>query len=189
MADLLNLSLWLRDFDSDTMLSALEELLRMFPFSQVRPGIEGVRIYAIDFTEPPLVEQAFPEAVDVDTVIGVCGDFENADCAYQVQGWWELWRFASDWKLTPSRVSVLSFGPEFDNDVGDHLRIELGADTDFLPSPDAPQSARKAQSNLASIVRLTRELERAMPVERRSLWSDSGENFADQLDEALFDED
>ncbi|MGE5644575.1 MAG: hypothetical protein ACM336_02165 [Acidobacteriota bacterium] len=188
MPDQLNFSLWLRAFDSETMLRHFEEMLRVFPFSTLRPGIAAVRIYAVDYTEPAVLEQAFAAETDIDTVIQVCRDFDNPDCAYLVEGWWNLWRFDQSWQLTPRRVTLACFGPEFDNEVKDHLRIEVGDEADFLPAAAAPESTRKAQSNLASLVRLARELEQAMPVERRTLWSESGENFADRLDDAFYDE-
>jgi hypothetical protein len=188
MPDQLCLSLWVHAFDKSTMLRHLEELLGVFPFSKLRQGISGVRIFAVEFTEPQLVEVVFPAEPDIEQVMDVCRDFEHADCAYNVEGWWELWRYGEDWKLTPARVTLTCFGPQFEHEVDDHLRIELGDETDFLPNPDLPDSARKAQSNLASIVRLVRDIEAAMPIERRTLWSESGENFAERLDEAFDDE-
>ena len=77
------------------------------------------------------------------------------------------------------------FGPEFEHDLSDHLRLDLGLESDFLPRPGAPQNERKSQSNLASLVRLARDIGGAMPIARRSLWSDSGENFAERLDDEL----
>ena len=188
MPDQLCLSLWVSAFDESTVLRHFEELLRVFPFSKLRQGVAGVRIFAVEFTEPQLVEVVFPTEPDVADVLAACHDFENADCAYIVEGWWELWRFGEDWKLTPSRVTLTAFAPQFENEMGDHLRLELGAETDFLPDPDLPDGARKAKSNLASIVRLVRDIEAAMPIQKRTLWSESGENFGERLDEAFYDE-
>jgi hypothetical protein len=187
MPDQLNLSLWVRRFDDETMLRHFEELLRVFPFSRLRAGIGALRIGAIDYAEPTLFEQAFTEAVEPGEVIELCRDFENADCIFAVDGWWELWRYEQEWQLKPAPVTLTCFGPEFDNELEDHLRITLGAELDFLPQPGAPQAAQKTQSNLAGLVRLAREIGAALPVERRSLWSDSGENFAERLDDALLD--
>ncbi len=185
MPDQLNLSLWVRGYDSATMLRHFEELLRVFPFSRLRPGIGAARIYAVAFQEPPLLEQAFPEEVDVGTAIGICREFENSDGAYIIEGWWELWRYEQDWQLRSAPVVLTCFGPEFENDMGDHLRLELGAEADFLPHTGTPQGVQKARSNLAGLVRLAREIGDALPIERRNLWSDSGENFVERLDEAL----
>ena len=184
MPDRLYLSLWLRGFAEGAILGRLETLLGVFPFSRQRPGISALRIYALEFAEPALFEQLFAGEPDIETVIGLAGEFHNPDCAYVVEGWWDLWQYRSaGWELAPARVTLICFGPEFDNEVGDHLRIELGTDLDFLPRPEAPQSARRMHSNLQSVVRLARDLEQALPMERRRLWTESGEDLAARLEE------
>jgi hypothetical protein len=183
MPDQLCLSLWLREFDQDTMLRHFGELLRVFPFSAQRPGIAAIRIYALEFIEPALSEQMFAAEGDADTVVELAQEFQEPDCAYLVEGWWDLWRYDSDWQLAPSPVVLSCYGPRFENDLHDHLRLELGPEEFFLPLVGVAQSARKAQSNLQSIVRLARDLEQRLPVKRRSLWSESGEDFAERVAE------
>jgi len=186
MPDRLFLSLWVRDFDAGTMLRHFEELLHLFPFTQLRPGVSALKIYALEFVEPALLDHAFADLTDSETVIGLCREFENPDCAYLLEGWWDLWKRRPDgWKLAASPVTLACFGPQFDNSEGDNLRIQVGEDEDFLPRPDDPDSMRMAHSNLMSVVRLAREIEQGMPIARRALWSESGENFAERLDEAL----
>ncbi len=188
MPDELCLSLWVRGYDESTMLRHFEELLRVFPFSRLRAGISLLRIYALEFLEPPLLERAYGEGAEIDALIEVCREFQNADCAYSVDGWWELLRYKAGWLLAPSRVSLHCFGPLFEDDPRDHLRIEFGPETDFLPQAGVPDSARKAQSNLMSVVRLVREIEASLPIERKSVWSESGENFAERLEIALLED-
>ncbi|HEX8985995.1 MAG TPA: hypothetical protein VF767_11195 [Bryobacteraceae bacterium] len=185
MPDRLNLSLWARHFEAGTMLRHFEELLGVFPFSHLRPGIGALRIYAVAYSEPTLFEQAFSQPVETAEIFELCREFEHEDCAYAVEGWWELWRYERDWQLAPSPVVLTCFGPAFEHDLEDHLRLDLGLESDFLPRPGAPQNERKSQSNLASLVRLARDIGGAMPIERRSLWSDSGESFADRLEDEL----
>jgi len=157
--------------------------LHRFPFSAQRPGITALRIYAIEFTEPGVLEQLFAGDVDADTVIELAEEFPEPDCAYLVEGWWDLWRLDAEgrWQLSPSPVTLTCFGPGFENDVGDHVRLELGAEERFMPMPGVPLSGRKAHSNLQSIVRLAREIEQKTPLERQNLWSESGEDFAERL--------
>jgi hypothetical protein len=189
MPDRLNLSLWLRGFGEDNMLRRFEELLHLFPFSRLKPGVSSVRVYALEFQEPPLFEEAFTAETGPDVAVELAREFHNPDCAYLVDGWWELWRFVdSAWQLTPARVTLLCLGPQFDNEEGDHLRIDFGSDADFLPQPEAPESPRRVQSNLRGMVRLLHEIEASLPVARRSLWSESGENFAARLEAALSEE-
>jgi hypothetical protein len=187
MPDQLCLSLWLRDFDGRTMFRHFRTLLRLFPFSQLRPGIAALRVYAIEFAEPALSEQAFAEAVDADTVIKCAREFQEPDCAWLIDGWWELWLYQAAWQLAPSPVVLTCFGPQFENELGDNLRLELGPEERFLPVAGAPQGVRKAQSNLASLARLAYQIGDRLPVERQKLWSESGEDFAERL-ETLADE-
>jgi hypothetical protein len=184
MPEQLNLSCWVRDFDSVNMLGHFEELLRLFPFSRQKPGILSVRVYALEFVEPPVAEQAFTEETGVDAALDACREFENPDCVYVVEGWWDLFRFDRAWELTPVRVSLICFGPEFDNEEKDHLRIEFRAAEDLLPDTTLPEGLRKAQSNLASLVRLVHDIEEVMPVEHKRLWTESGD-FAERLEEIL----
>jgi hypothetical protein len=183
--DRLYLSLWIRDFTETTLLRHFRQALGVIPFSKLRTGIAALRVHALEFAEPPLVEHAFPEQPDLETVERLAREFDHPDCAYTVDGFWELWKYDGDWALRPSPVSITCFGPEFENDEGDHLRLDLGAESDFLPDPGLPGSPRKAQSNLASLVRLSRELQRSLPLSRRRLWLDSGEDFAAAVDSAF----
>ncbi len=185
MPDPIYLSLWLRDFDAHTMLQHFEVLLGRFPFSRLRPGIAGLRIYALEFTEPALFEQLFGAEAAPEDVIELAAEFRNPDCAYVVEGWWDLWQYREDWELAPGRVSLTCFGPEFERDEGEHILLDLGPDSIYLPRPDLPQSTRRMESNLQSVVRLARELETVLPVERRRLWTESGESLLECLDEAL----
>jgi hypothetical protein len=181
--DQLSLSLWIRGFDAVNMLRHFQELLRVFPFSQLRPGAAALKIYAIEFAEPPIFERVYPEGEEVETVIEACREFENDDCAYLVDGFWEMFRpnEQGEWRLGPSRVTLSCLGPAFDSVIGDHLRIDVGTDAAFLPDPEDLDSERPARSNLAGLVRLARELQTSLPVERRQLWSETGENFAERL--------
>lgn len=184
MPDRLYLSLWLRDFGPANMHDRFKRLLETFPFSRLRPGVSSIRVHAIAESEPPLLEHAFAVPPEIEQVWRIMSEYREPDCAFVVEGWWELWQWRDEWRLLPSRVSLWCFGPEFENEVGDHLRIELGLELQFLPQMSLPQGGRMARSNLRSVVRLAEELEKALPVEQRRLWSESGENFAALVDAA-----
>ena len=118
----------------------------------------------------------------------------------------------TEWKLAPARVALCCFGPEFnqspsrsgfasvearrtsviafphpdeDAAIGCALEIEFGIDANFLPQPDLPDSPRMIESNIKSLLKLVHDLDDALPVETRRLWSESGENFAEKLHQAL----
>jgi hypothetical protein len=199
MTDRLFLSMWLRHagkangpslaFDTDTLLRNFAKMLGQFPFSMLAARGPAVRVQAIDRGEPALLERELPttgERVEaVVEIIESANEFMQQDCMCEVDASWDLWQFHGDWKLAPSGVTLVCFGPDFDNEVGDHLRIEFGPDSHFLPDPDIEGSVRMGESNLKSLVHLVSELERSLNLERRRLWSESGENPVELLMQAL----
>jgi len=185
MADQLYLSYWLRGFTEKNMLRQFERLIRTFPFSLNPNAVSTLRIDAIEYAEPPLLEVSFDGLPDPAEVIEAASQFQNADCAYLVGGFWDLWQRENEWQLAPAAVNLICFGPEFQNELKDHLRAEVGLDSHFLPQPDQPAAAAKVQSNIQSLLRLSHELDDILPVEKRQLWTESGENFVDRLRETL----
>jgi hypothetical protein len=185
MSDPLYLSYWLRGFSPHNMLRHFEKLLLNFPFSTISPRGPLLRIYALAYTEPPLTERVFDWDAEVSSVIELAHEFENPDCAFLLDAYWDLWKHEGNWRLTPCPVTLICFGPEFENETGDHLRVEIQNEDDFLPRPAIPGSPSKIQSNIKGLLRLAHDLDDRLPVEQRKLWSESGENFAAKLQAAL----
>jgi hypothetical protein len=208
MADQLYLSYWLRNFSEPTMLRHYEKLLRLFPFSRLAKQSSTFKVIAVDYSEPVVLEVPYPPPVPADDILAAAKDFQNVDSCYRLEAWWDLWHFVDGWKLEPTRVALCCFGPAFDQGTaGFHpaqqaavtefpisaddtaancaLEIEFGIDANFLPQPDLPDSPRMIQSNIKSLLKLVHDLDDALPVETRMLWSESGENFADKLHQAL----
>src|SRR3984885_5761019 len=211
MADQLFLSYWLRNYSDSSMLRNYEKLLRLFPFSRLAQQASTFKIMAVDVSEPVVAEIPYSPPVPIDDVLAVAKDFQNADACYRLETWWDLWQFDTEWKLAPARVSLCCFGPEcnqspagipasqetrrppviaFPSPEDDAslccaLEIEFGIDANFLPQPDLPDSSRMIESNLKSLLKLVHDLDDALPVETRRLWSESGENFAEKLHQAL----
>lgn len=189
MPDQVYLSLWIRNFQESNMLRHFDNLLHAFPFSKLRPGIAGVRVHAIEESEPAVFEQVFTGPVDPSDAVELSAEFQNRDCAFVVDGWWELWQPGEGWTLAPSPVTLFCFAPDFENPEGDNLRIQLGPESLFLPDPDSEESIVRARSNLRSLVRLMKELRSALPVTRQHVWTESGADFAARLDAALAGEE
>jgi hypothetical protein len=191
VTDLLFLSIWLDPQSRGSRLRHFEELLRMFPFSPREETQSVVSIHAIDTTEPPLLERPMNGPLDVAELISIFRDYQGDDVAYRIESWWDLWQFDTDWSLAPAAVALSCFGPEFDNGTDDQpmdqedLRIEFGVDSNYLPRLDIPGSARLTESNIKSLLRLVNEIESSLPVIRRRLETESGENFADRLQQIL----
>ena len=185
MSDRLYLSCWLRDFRETSMLRDFGKLLELFPFSKLARRGPILRVYGIEHVEPPLLERAFPLDASPAQMIDAAREFGHADCAVEIDAFWDLWSFEEgEWKLAPTPVTLLCLGPEFEGS-GDHLRIEFGVDSRFLPIKGVEGSLRMGQSNLKSLLRLVSTVERGLPVENRKLWSESGVNFAELLAETI----
>jgi hypothetical protein len=212
MADQLFLSYWLRNYSEGTMLKNYEKLLRLFPFSRLGQQPSTFKIMAVDVSEPVVAEIPYSPPVPIGDVLAVAKDFQNADASYRLETWWDLWQFDGEWKLAPVRVALCCFGPEFnqspsgdiavpldaprtpviafpnpsdDAALGCALEIEFGIDANFLPQPDLPDSPHMIESNIKSLLKLVHDLDDGLPVETRRLWSESGENFAEKLHQAL----
>lgn len=127
--------------------------------------------------------------LDPSDAIANLQEYEGEDIAYRIESWWDLWQFdTGEAKLGPARVALACFGPEFDNGSAsgqEDLRMDFGVDSKFLPQPDIAGSATFIESNIKSLLRLVHEVESALPVAKRLLETESGENFADRLQNVL----
>lgn len=168
-----------------TMLRHYEQALRLFPFSKLRRSDSEFRIYAMAYSEPPVIELPMPAPVDIASVIANAQAFQNADACYELETAWDLWRWDQDWKLAPSRVTLSCFGPEFQNDTGENLRVDFGLDQQFLPGEGGPEGMRMVRANVQSLLRLVHDMDERLKSDRRQLWSESGENFAERLEASL----
>ena len=181
MPDQLYVSWRLRGFREATMARSFGQLLSAFPFSKLSAEGPALRIHAVSENEPAIFEQGYSHEDGPEPLTEAVAEFLKPDCVAVVDANWDLWQYHHEWKLRPAHVSLLCFGPEFEHDSGDHLRLDLGIDTHFLPQPDLPNYMFMAQSNIRSLLHLIEDLDAALPVERRMLWSESGENFAARL--------
>ena len=185
MADQLYLSYWLHTYSEQNMLRQYEKVLKLFPFSQLAKQPSTFKVIAVEENEAPVLEVAFPPPLKAEDIIAAAKDFQNADCAYRLETRWDLWQFDNDWKLTPTRVALCCYGPEFVKEDDAHLTIEFGIDAHFLPQPEIGKSLTFVQSNIKSLLKLVHDLDDALPVESRKLWSESGEHFSEKLHQAL----
>ena len=185
MADQLYLSYTLQKYSEENMLRYFEKLLKLFPFSRLARHPSTFKVIPVNHTEPAVLEVPVPAPVAIDQVLAAAQDFQNADVCYRLETWWDLWQFDGEWKLTPSRAALVCFGPGFEREDDSHLEIEFGIDAHFLPQPELPGSLLTIQSNIKSLLKLVHDLDDALPVETRRLWSESGENFSEKLQQAL----
>lgn len=191
MTDQLFLSIWLSRNRRAERVRQFEKLLRSFPFSQREQPQSVLSVLAVDSTEPPLLERPVNGPVDVDDVLGSLADYQGEDVAFELESWWDMWTYDGEWKLGPARVLLSCFGLEFDSGTEEgagkqeDLRIDFGVDTHYLPDPEIPEGARLIESNVKSLLRLVHQLDSTLDVERRKLQTESGDNFAERLQQVL----
>jgi len=176
MPDHLHLSLWLPDKKLLALPAAFSKVLAAFPFSRLRTELT-LRVVAVEFNEPPLLEQEFASADDLDEIVASAREFLHEDTAFQLEAYWDLMRWEGDWRLKPSPVSIEVYAPEFEAPNGEQVNLDLGMEELYTPETESPGSFRAVQGNVASVLHLQRDLENALPLEKRLLWSDSGEDF------------
>jgi len=191
VTDRLSLSIWLERSALAQRLRHFEKLLRLFPFSQREQGQSTILIEAISSHEPPLLERPVNGPMDVDEALRIFSDYSGDDISYSLESWWDLWRFKGDWVLAPALAGLSCFGREFDNGADTHvadqedLRIDFGVDAHFLPAEQIAGGKNLIASNIRSLLRLVHELDSALPLRKRKLETETGDNFADRLQQAL----
>lgn len=190
MPDPLHLSCWLRGFSENNMFRAYEKLLRLFPYSLLSKLPSTFRVMAIDLTLPAVFERGLPSPPNPDDILAAARDFKNPDGSYELETWWDLWQYyagesGGDWRLLPARVSLACFGPQFDNEMNDNLRVDLGPDSHFLPQPYLPDHLPMVRANVESLLKLTHDADAVLNPEKRLLWTESGTNFVDRMRLAL----
>ncbi len=179
MRDPLSLSLWLRGYSPIALPIYLKKALSVFPFSRLRPGAV-LRVHAFNFQEAPLIEEMIEGEVDQPALVARAQEFLHEDCAFQVDTRWDIYQWDDGWELKPSPVLLEVYGPEFDSPCGEHVRVDFGPQALYLPEEQSDQ-LRPVQSNIRSVLHLAADLEQELAVERRSLWSDEDEDFAERL--------
>jgi hypothetical protein len=192
VTDQLYLSLWLPAALRNWRVRYFEKLVGLFPFSQREQPQSTLTILAVSVTEPPLMERPLNGPVQVPEVLAVLKDYSGADVAIQLETWWDLWKYnGEEWEIAPTRVVLSTFGPEFDNGSSspvreqEQLRVDFGVDTAFLPDPELQGSTRFIESNIKSLLHFVHQAEEALPIEKRLLETESGENFAAKLTQTL----
>lgn len=192
MTDQLALSIWLPEALGNWRTRYFEKMLSIFPFSQREQPQSTLTIQGVNVTEPPLLERPINGPVQLEDVMDATRDYQGDDIAYRLETWWDLWRYnGEEWEIGATRATLCAFGPEFDNGGSlsiseqEDLRIDFGVDTAFLPDPTLAGSTRLIQSNIKSLLHLVHQVEEALPLERRVLETESGENFAEKLTQTL----
>ena len=189
MADTLNLSLWFPGFDAALMLPRLTEVLRHFPFSESRSGVQYASVQPVDWAEPSLFEESFSPGVTAEQAAEALREYAQADFAVSLEAYWDLWVLdaaSKQWVLHPEKVVFTAQGLEFDEGAfaeSGHILIDFGLDFPFLHEGVelSAEDALRVKANVAALIEFTHRVERNCHTTGRVLWSESEENLAQKL--------
>jgi len=189
MPDPLYLSLWFSDFSGPAMLPHIVSVLRQFPFSAQRPGINYASVQPVSWNEPSILERRFAPGIEPEEAALVAADLIHDDYAYIFDAYWDLWtpdEQGHQWNLQPSLVKFIAQGEEFDEGTQEqtgHIEVDFGLDSPFLQEnvqlTDEVQN--KVRDNVAKLVEFTMKAEKNTRASGRLLWSESEENLAQKL--------
>ena len=214
MADQLYLSLWFPNFRLDALPATMVSVMRQFATISKDTRVAAASVYPISFTEAPTYQRIY---VNDDRAEDTSGSIiENAvaeateqlhdDMAYEFEMRWRLWTpdastnqvtesTALDplWRLQPSSVKILGFGPKFDDasfEQNGHIRIDFGLDTPWLAETLDDEeldehATRHIQQNVEMLLAFTLLVEKNCGISSRLLWTESGEPLAQKLIDRL----
>ena len=189
MADPLYLSVWFPSFSPIEMMPRAASVLKLFPYSNTRPGIEYVSVQPLSWNEASVLERRFRPGLDSDQAIALAGDLLYDDYAYSFEVNWDLWLRSEEtekWTIQPSPARIIANGIKFDDGTYQqhgHIQFDFGLDSPFLYEDielDEMDEAR-VRSNVQKLVAFTNVLEKNCGLTGRVLWSESEENLAQKL--------
>jgi len=214
MADQLYLSLWFPNFRFDTLPATLVSVMRQFATISGDKRVAAAAVYPISFTEAPSYQRIYvnddrsedTSASIIENAVAEATEQLHDDMAYELEMRWKLWTpetgmnqvtesAALDtlWKLQPSTVRILGFGPQFDDasfEQNGHIRIDFGLDTPWLAETledeelDAA-ATKHIQQNVEMLLAFTLLVEKNCGISSRLLWTESGEPLAQKLIDRL----
>src|ERR1700743_4021904 len=196
MADRLYLNIWFPSFHEQEILPRLLSVIKQFPFSAERNGMQYMAVRSIAWEEPIIFQQTFVDRVPPETAIGLASEFLHEDNAYEFDAQWDLWSPVQEggldmtWSQQPQTVKFIAFGTEFEDAAfqqNGHIQIDLGLDTAFLYSEGAYNDflEQRIKANGQKLGAFTNAIEKNCGISGRWLWSESEDNLAQKLIERL----
>ncbi len=162
-------------------------------------------------------EASDAEASSPESAVAEATEQLHDDTAYEFEMRWRLWIPEPDpgvpgelargggspagldttWRLEPTRVRIVGFGPDFDlgsYEQNGHIRVDFGLDTpwtfegeSFESSPEDESdaldadTAKRVQQNIEKLLAFTLSVEKHCGISSRLLWTESGEPLAEKL--------
>lgn len=189
MPDPLYLSLWFPDFEGPAMLPPTHAVLKLFPFSEQRPGVTYVAVQPVSWNEATVLERRFAQGIVPEEAVVIAADLMHDDYAYIFEAYWDLWtppESGTEWRSIASLVRITVQGEEFDEETfheTGHIEIDFGLDSLFVPENVGltDENQAKIRDNVAKLVEFTKRIEMNTRVTSRRLWSESEESLAQKL--------
>jgi hypothetical protein len=133
MANRAFVSFWTRNYSEQVMLERFERLLQTVPLSSPDLGFLSLTVRAISPSEVPLAEHdlSAAQAKPAD-VVALAREYPNADCAYDVEASWDLWKRdarAARWIRGPESLLLTCHGEAYDDGVAatsGHFLVDAG---------------------------------------------------------------
>jgi hypothetical protein len=187
--DPLHFSLWFPSFTEKDMMLHTLSVLRQFPFSEQRPGINYLSVHPVSWNEPTVLERRFVPPLSPEAAIHVASDLLHDDYAYAFDVAWDLWtpENSGQWALAPQRVRIVAQGADFEEGAWEgtgHIDIDFGLDKPFLHEEMklTPDDEARVRANVANLIDFSHRIDKSSGASGRLLWSDSeNENLAKKL--------
>ena len=112
-------SFWARNYSEQTMLEQFERLLETVPISSTGPGFWKLTVSAISPAETPIAEHDLGTVpMKPADIVALARQYANADSAYEVEAFWDLWRWNADaarWIRGPEPLLLTCQGEAYDD--------------------------------------------------------------------------
>jgi hypothetical protein len=189
MPDNLYLNLWFSDSELVETFAHAAVVIQQLPFSAQLPGVSGVAVHPISWSEATVLEENFRPGISPEEAVTIAAGLTHEDYAYVFEAHWDLWSPLTpqgEWTLRPSPVKVIVRGDEFEDsesDVQGQLQVDFGLDAPFLYEDLqlSEELESKVRSNVQKLVDFTALVEKNSGAKSRLLWSESEENLAQKL--------
>jgi hypothetical protein len=189
MPDNLYLNLWFSDSELVENFAHAAAVMQQLPFSAQLPGISGVAVHPISWSEATILEESFRPGISPEEAVTIAAGLLHEDYAYVFEAHWDLWSPLTpqgEWTLRPSPVRFIVRGDEFEDaesDVQGQLQVDFGLDAPFLYEELqlSEELESKVRSNVQKLVDFTALVEKNSGAKTRLLWSESEENLAQKL--------
>lgn len=189
MPDTLYLNLWFSDSELVETFAHAAAAMQQLPFSSQLPGISGVAVHPISWSEATILEEHFRPGISPEEAVIIAVGLPHEDYAYVFEASWDLWSPLipqGEWTLRPSPVRFVVRGDEFEeaeSDTQGQLQVDFGLDSPFLYEDLqlSPEVETRVRSNVQKLVDFTTKVEKNSGAKTRLLWSESEENLAQKL--------